>query len=100
VILRAWETLRDWMAKIGQNEEFIAFQAHCWFAYAVTLTVWLLGYRFFFVSVVVVLAAAVKEFWFDARYEKLPPQTAEDNLVDFVGYLSGVALATLFAHFL
>ena len=38
-----------------------------------------------------VVFAAVKEFWYDARYE-LPPQTFRDNAEDFAGYCGGVLL--------
>ena len=45
-------------------------------------------------SAIFVVAAAIKEFWYDARYE-LPPQSTKDNVQDFVGYLGGISLAWL-----
>jgi hypothetical protein len=50
---------------------------------------WILLASFF-----LTLFAAIKEFWYDARYE-LPPQTTKDNVQDFLGYLGGIALAWL-----
>lgn len=79
------------VAKIGQNPTFIAFNAHCWFAYAIVYTLpWHAA-----LALGVVAAAAVKEFWFDAHYETNPPQTAVDNLTDWLGYCFGVLLAML-----
>jgi hypothetical protein len=63
---------------------FVAFQAHCWFAYALVFTFgahmwpWVLG------------AAAVKEFYIDKHFEA--NQSFKDNLQDWVGYLVGTVL--------
>jgi uncharacterized membrane protein YedE/YeeE len=38
-----------------------------------------------------VVAAALKEYWYDATYE-LPKQTFKDNTEDFLGYCAGMAV--------
>lgn len=72
--------------------KFIAFQAHCWFAYAVVFTFglrtvpWALG------------AAAVKEFYIDKHFEV--DQSFLDNLEDWAGYAIGTFLAVVaWRHF-
>jgi hypothetical protein len=74
-----------WLSKLV-TPGFIAFQAHCWFAYAVVFTFW-----HPWVIVAVVVAAAVKEFYVDKHFET--GQTFDDNLQDFWGYCTGIALA-------
>jgi hypothetical protein len=41
------------------------------------------------IAVGITAYAAVKEFFFDARYEEDPPQTWQDDLQDFAGYVAG-----------
>ena len=79
--------LTAWIAKKGMDSEFIAGNAHCWFAFSV---VTVFGHAW--VGLPFLALAAVKEFWFDANFET-PTQTAEDNLIDFGTYLLGVSLA-------
>lgn len=77
------------MASVGSNPNFIASQAHCWFAFSVVTV----AGHYLPLSLVVAVAitlAAVKEFVFDARYEV--GQTFADNATDFAGYALGVAL--------
>ena len=72
---------------------FVAFQAHCWFAYALVFTFfspWVVG--------AAVLAAGVKEFYVDKHDEA--NQSFDDNARDFAGYCVGIALAALARHFL
>jgi hypothetical protein len=77
---------------------FVAFQAHCWFAYAVVFT---LGTRYGAYEAWIVAAAlalaALKEFYIDKHFEA--DQSFSDNLRDFVGYASGVVIA-LFVSYL
>lgn len=50
----------------------------------------------------IALAAAVKEYWYDANYE-LPKQTFSDNTMDFAFYQLGAGVGVLvswFAHHL
>lgn len=69
---------------------FIAFNAHCWFAYAITYT-----FPNTYVIHGTILAAGVKEFYIDKHFEA--SQSFADNAVDFLGYLSGIVLAVV-AH--
>ncbi len=43
---------------------------------------------------VLALATGIKEFWYDARYERDPVQTWQDNLMDFTFYQAGALLVT------
>ena len=81
-------SLTSFIARVGVSPEWIAAQAHIWFAYAVVHT---FGYA---AIAPMVIAAGVKEFYFDARYE-VPKQTATDNWTDFAGYCLGVVLAAV-----
>ncbi|MDE2022277.1 MAG: hypothetical protein KGI71_05205 [Patescibacteria group bacterium] len=84
------------IARLGQNEAFVAFMAHCWFAFAfvyVPVAKWHLSLGIFVLAGVI--GAGIKEFAFDARYETNPPQTFEDDLTDFTGYCVGILLAII-----
>jgi hypothetical protein len=80
-------SLSTFIAKTGQDPNFIAWQAHMWFAFAVISVggVWAIPVAF--------IAAALKEFWFDVTYED--KQTMTDGLLDFAGYASGIVLGGL-----
>jgi hypothetical protein len=67
---------------------FIAFQAHCWFAYAIVHT-----FHYGWVPYAALAAAGVKEFYVDKHFEV--GQTFDDNLEDFAGYATGVVLALI-----
>ena len=81
--------VKDFVAKTGVKPEFVAFNAHWGFAFA--LMTFMPSWWTF---AVIVALAAVKEFWFDANYE-VPKQTNFDNWTDFAGYLFGVCLAAV-----
>lgn len=84
-------TMKNWIARLGQNMQFVAFFAHA------GVSAWIARrFHFWPVPLLIVLFAAVKEYWFDARYEKSPPQTFRDNTEDFLGY----ALGALVGYFL
>lgn len=85
--------LAAFIAELGENPNFIAFNAHCWFAYASVFTLASFGVDALPVCAAVIVAAGIKEFWFDATQEKDPPQTFLDNLEDFAGYAGGALLA-------
>lgn len=76
------------IGQIGENPNFIAFMAHSGVAYSVVHTV-----HWRWTWAVAIALAAVKELWFDLRYEAYPPQTVEDSLFDLAGYLAGIGLA-------
>jgi hypothetical protein len=69
---------------------FIAFNAHCWFAYAMV-------YTFPHTALAFVLGAGVKEFYIDKHYESA--QDFDDNLQDFGGYCAGIVLALCAKHY-
>lgn len=82
------------LATLGQNQQWVAFWAH-WgvaaevvehlsFGHAIALTLSIMA------------AAAVKEFWYDATYEKNPPQTFADNLEDWIGWSLGAVSGIFF----
>lgn len=77
------------LSTVGENPDFIAFNAHlgaAFIAVSFGVPIWL-----------VLLLAAIKEFWLDIKYETNPPQTYLDGLLDFSGYLAG-ALLTFLPH--
>ena len=82
------QKIAHWIAVTGTDPEFIAFNAHCWFGFMLVSISpdkpWaVIGVNVF---------ALGKEFWFDKHFEQ-PPQTFHENLLDFVGYSIGAALA-------
>jgi hypothetical protein len=94
--------LRAYIAYLGTNVQFLANVGHFAVPYAVIATyaffnlkyrwghpevVWYLGGAF-------VIYAAIKEYYFDARYE-VPHQTFWDNTRDFAGYCLGSGVACL-----
>jgi Na+/H+ antiporter NhaD/arsenite permease-like protein len=76
------------IATTGQNIQFVAFAAHLGIA---ALVVEHLPDPFY-VMLAVFVIAGIKEFVFDAQYEKNPPQTFTDNLQDWLGYAIGACL--------
>jgi hypothetical protein len=89
-------TIAAWIAKVGINPTFIAFNAHCWFAAFVVSQALARGVHWYFVVPAAVVVSGVKEYAFDAKNE-VPKQTFWDNTQDFLGYMSGV-LAGIVAH--
>ena len=84
--------IKSLIAKIGTNPYFIAFNAHCWFAFAFMAFTFQLDSVFrWIIFGLGIIIAGIKEFWFDANYET-PKQTFVDNGTDFLGYLSGLLL--------
>lgn len=74
-----------WMTSL----EFVSQAAHFFCGWALLLTAYVYGETTAtVVSVLFVAYAALKEFWFDPRYET-PPQTLGDGLVDFLFYILG-----------
>ncbi len=82
--------MASFVAKLGQNVQFIAGCAHFFFAgYFVMLTALLWPSGILSVTLGITGFAAVKEFLYDATQESNPPQTFLDNLEDFVTYIAG-----------
>ena len=82
--------MKNLLAKIV-TPNFIAFQAHCWFACTLVLV-----FPTILTLVLIVLGAGIKEFYIDKHFEV--DQSFNDNLLDFAGYLTGmiVALVAIF----
>lgn len=78
-----------------QNATYLAQVGHAAVPYGILLTVG----RFagfvpaFFVAIGILVFATWKEWWFDLREEKDPPQTWKGSLLDYVFYLVGIGLA-------
>ena len=88
-------SLKSFIARIGTDPQFVAFNAHWGFAFFAVVVAQKYGFNAVGVATGIVLTAAVKEFWFDARYE-VPKQTFADNLEDFFGYFIGATMGVLF----
>ena len=84
-------TLSSWVSKLGQSMQFVAFWAHFGVA---ALVVEHMPHKLLAVVIVAALAA-VKEFWYDAKYETNPPQTFLDNLEDWLGWTLGAVVGLL-----
>jgi len=84
--------LRNLIAS-GNSPDFVAFNAHCFgAAFILTAISSLTNVSVHLLLALLILYAAIKEFWFDATYE-IPKQTLNDNVQDFVGYAVGGVLA-------
>ena len=81
--------LSNLISALGQSIQFVAFMAHLFFA--AYLLKEFSAHRWWLAGGIIVFAAA-KEFWYDAAYERNPPQTMLDNVEDFMGYAVGVAI--------
>lgn len=90
-------TFTAMIAATGENPKFIVANAHAWFAFFVvaSLSHWL---PVALVILACLMLAAVKEFWFDLRYEATPKQTIMDSLGDLAGYVAGIVIAGLCVH--
>jgi hypothetical protein len=89
-------TLSNFIASIGQNQKFILFMAHSGFAYFVVSL--FSGLHQYIAAGICLVVFAAKEFWFDVKYEL--NQTIADGANDFSGYVAGIAIALLVAHFM
>jgi len=85
----------NWLATIGQNIQFVAFWAHLGVAALVTILAFHFTRFGWVVGLVIILGAGVKEYYFDAKYEKDPPQTFWDNTEDFIGWALGTVVGWL-----
>ena len=86
--------IRTKVASIGQNIQFVAFFAHA--GVAVFLVEHVNFNHPFDMMSLIIVGAGIKEFYFDARYEKDPPQTFMDNLQDFIGWAVGAVVGYLY----
>ena len=86
----------NFITGLGQSIQFVAFAAHFFAAgYLIMLTAFLWPSGLLWVALGITGLAAGKEFWFDATYEKSPPQTFMDNFEDFISYFAGAWITYL-----
>lgn len=88
-------TVTSWIAKLGQSIQFVAFWAH--FGIAALVAEHIYTRDPLYTLIIIVIAAAIKEYGFDAHYETDPPQTWRDNTEDFLGWSLGALYGFSFA---
>jgi len=88
--------LKSFIAGLGENPNFVAFNAHWGFAFFVVVVALQCGAPLGAVIPICVALAGYKEFIFDKHQEKAPPQSFADNLLDFSGYVTGISLGLIF----
>ena len=88
-------TIQSEIAKIGESPAFITAMAHAWFACSVMLILGHWGVTAWISAPLCVALAAAKEFVYDLRDEKTPPQTVWMSASDFSEYLAGIVLASI-----
>jgi hypothetical protein len=77
------------------NQIFYGFMAHLLGGFAILLTIafWSRNRKDMTIGWVILLAiTAVKEFWYDVKFE-IPPQDIPGGFRDFMGYQLGAAIA-------
>ena len=86
-------SLKTLFSGVAESETFIAFNAHCWFAFAMVAIALRFHADLLAVMFIAVTLAAFKEFYIDLKYESTPPQTFADSVDDFCGYMTGLIIA-------
>lgn len=89
----------NWIARLGQNPQFVAAFAHASVFVPVLVLSHFVGGRPLWYALAIVVYAAWKEFLFDIKEEHNPPQTYLDGLQDFLGYQVGAWGAVLVLHY-
>jgi len=91
--LSIWNKFAMWVAGTGENQLFVDFMAHAgipaFFVLFVGLTSIHVGIGF---AAVWYIVTAIKEFWFDRKYEKNPVQTFLASARDYAGYFTGISV--------
>lgn len=84
----------NWTNKWMNNSTFLAQSAHFFGAYSTVMSSYVFGGKVaaIIVSGSFIAAAAIKEFFYDAKYE-IPTQTTFDNVLDFSSYMVGLGVA-------
>jgi hypothetical protein len=91
-LLTVLDSIGNLIGKIGTNPTFIAFNAHWGFAFAL-----LAFFPSITLAIVILILAAVKEFWFDEKYEVDHPIWPV-GIGDFLGYVCGIILGIAKMH--
>lgn len=93
-----WAKVAAWIGTTGENQLFIDFMAHGgisgFFVLLSAAPVFPRG-TLYMVAGIAYIVAAIKEFWFDLKYEANPKQTLLDSERDFAGYFTGITLALI-----
>jgi hypothetical protein len=77
-----------------QFDNLVAQIAHASAAYAITITFYVFGISIFYPIPIVIAFAAVKEFWWDIRYETEGESGGVvGGVEDFTFYVVGLAIA-------
>ena len=94
----AWKVrvVSNFIAGTGEQPKFIAAAGHSGWAFIFSTLTIRLGAPYLPTLIVWALIFALKEFWFDLKRERFPPQTILDSAGDYAGYLLGLALRGLF----
>lgn len=95
--LLAWKVpaVSRFIAGTGEQPAFIAAAGHSGWAFIFTTATVHLGAPPLPTLITWALIFALKEFWFDLRSERFPPQTLLDSVDDYAGYLLGLVLRGL-----
>ena len=84
--------LKTFIAGLGENPNFVAFNAHWGFAFFVITIAAHFHAPIWWVAGAAVALAGFKEYYEDKHFELAPPQSFKDNTLDFAGYLIGIGL--------
>ena len=101
-LMPSWFHLPPWLqgGAFMSNTQFLAFMAHAGWAGFATLAVVVLHGTTTALLISTgawIVAAALKEYGYDARYE-LPKQTFAMNTQDFIGYCAGLVVAWIIIY--
>lgn len=95
-----WAKIKAWLtthSDFMNDVNFLATMGHIGWACLIMLSVALLSNLNMrsceITTGIIVILTGIKEFGWDANFEKNPPQDFAMNLGDFCGYLGGIALA-------
>lgn len=76
---------------VKQNQSVYAYFIHALFSYFfVSYTHYKLGLNIWIACIIWTIFTAFLEYWYDANYEKNPPQTFRQNTLDFISYQIGL----------
>ncbi len=97
VTFAAWKVpaVSNFIAGTGQQSKFVDAAAHSGWACILSTATIHAGAPCIPTLLTWALIFAVKEFWFDLKRERFPPQTLLDSIDDYGGYLLGLALMAL-----
>jgi len=83
-------SLKTFISGVGTNPNFIAWNAHWGFGFFVVVAGVHTHVPLWWIVSFFTVLFGFKEFWFDKHFELAPPQSFVDNLIDFLGYMTGM----------